>query len=110
MGNETNTVGAEGVDATVDRTGALGEEGLRAQAIATLKKKADFRVHLLVYALVNGMVVAIWVMTGSGFFWPIFPIAAWGVGLVMHAWDVFMTRPPTEIEVAREMDRLRDRR
>ncbi|MGW5239101.1 2TM domain-containing protein [Monashia sp. NPDC004114] len=106
MDKETNV---ESVDATVDRTGAQGEDGLRAQAIETLKKKADFRVHLLVYALVNGMIVAIWMMTGSGFFWPIFPIAGWGVGLVMHAWDVFMTRPPTEIEVTREMDRLRDR-
>lgn len=100
---------ADHVDATVDRTGAQGEDGLRVQAIAMLKKKADFRVHLLVFALVNAMVVAIWLMTGSGFFWPIFLIAGWGVGLVMHAWDVYMTRPPTEIEVTREMDRLRER-
>jgi hypothetical protein len=100
----------ERVDATVDRTGEAGDDGLRTQALTTLKKKADFRSHLVVYALVNAMIVAIWVATGSDFFWPIFPIAGWGIGLVMHAWDVYMTRPPTEVEVTREMDRLRDRR
>ena len=107
MDKDTNL---EPVVATVDRTGEAVEETLRSQALVTLRKKSDFRVHLLVYALVNSMVVAIWVVTGSGFFWPIFPIAGWGVGLVMHAWDVYMTRPPTEIEVSREMDRLRNRR
>ena len=104
-----NETSAERADVTVDHMGAAAEEGLRALALTTLKKKADFRAHLLVYALVNGMIVAIWLMTGSGFFWPIFPIAGWGVGLVMHAWDVYMTRPPTELEVTREMDRLRHR-
>jgi len=52
--------------ATVDRTGAAREEGLRALALTTLRKKADFRVHLLVYVLVNGMIVGIWMITGSG--------------------------------------------
>jgi hypothetical protein len=107
MDKESNV---ERIDDTVDRTGAAGEERLRALALTTLRKKADFRVHLLVYTLVNGMIVAIWMATGSGFFWPIFPLAGWGIGLVMHAWDVFVTRPPTDIEVAREMDRLRVRR
>jgi hypothetical protein len=104
MDNDTN---AEPTDVAPDRTGAAREEGLRALALTSLKKRADFRVHLLVYALVNGMIVGIWMVTGSGFFWPIFPIAGWGIGLVMHAWDVYVTRPPTEAEVEHEMDRLR---
>ena len=37
-------------------------------------------------------------------------IGSFGIGIVMHAWDVYMTRPPTDVEVSREMDRLRDRR
>ena len=58
-----------------------------------LKKQRDFHAHLLVYLLVNGFVVLIWGLTGSaGFFWPVFLIAAWGVGLVMNAWDVYWRR------------------
>ena len=108
MDKDTNV---ERTEIPADRTGAAREEHLRSLAETSLKKKADFRVHLLVYALVNGMFVAIWMVTDSGgFFWPIFPMAGWGIGLVMHAWDVFVMRPPTESEVAREMERLRNAR
>ena len=71
-----------------------------------LKKRRDFHAHLLVYLLVNGFVVLIWALTGSaGFFWPVFLIAAWGVGLVMNAWDVYWRREITEQDVQHEMER-----
>jgi len=105
-----NDATAKRTDVATDRTGAAREEGLREIALTALKKKADFRVHLVVYVLVNCMIVGIWLVTGSGFFWPVFPIAGWGVGLAMHAWDVYVTRPPTEAEVEREMEKLRDKR
>ena len=43
-----------------------GEEALRERAIARLKKKSDFRAHLLAYLLVNGFIVVIWAITSSG--------------------------------------------
>ena len=59
---------------------------------------------------VNGFVVLIWALTGSaGFFWPVFPIAAWGIGLVMNAWDVYWRREITEQDIQHEMERA-DRR
>ena len=71
-----------------------------------LKKQRDFHAHLLVYLLVNGFVVVIWALTGSaGFFWPVFLIAAWGIGLVMNAWDVYWRREITEQDVQHEMER-----
>ena len=71
-----------------------------------LKKRRDFHAHLLVYLLVNGFVVLIWALTGSaGFFWPVFLIAAWGIGLVMNAWDVYWRREITEQDVQHEMER-----
>jgi len=55
-------------------------------------------------------VVVIWALTGSaGFFWPVFLIAAWGIGLVMNAWDVYWRREITEQDVQHEMERA-DRR
>lgn len=84
---------------------------LREQAIRRLKKRRDFGVHLLVYCLVNGFLVAIWAMTDlHGFFWPVFPIGGWGIGLVLNAWDVFRPEGFTEEEIGKEQRHLQDMR
>jgi hypothetical protein len=79
---------------------------LRQQAIESLKKKRDFRTHVLMYVLVNAMLVVIWAVTGGDFFWPIFPILGWGIGVVANAWDVYGRRPITEDEIRREQQKL----
>ena len=82
-------------------------EVLRDRAIKRLKKRRDFSAHLLVYVLVNAFVVAIWALTNpDGFFWPIFLLAGWGIGLVMNAWDVFCNDEFDEEQIRREMERL----
>jgi len=30
-------------------------------------------------------------------------MGAWGIGLVMHAWDVFLRRPVTEADIDAEL-------
>jgi len=82
---------------------------LRERAIKQLKKRRDFFAHLLVYLMVNGFIVAIWAMTSTGFFWPIFPIVGWGIGVVMNAWDVWRGDEFDETAIAREMNRLKSR-
>jgi hypothetical protein len=84
-------------------------EVLRDRAIKRLKKRRDFSAHVLVYVLVNAFVVAIWALTNpDGFFWPIFPMAGWGIGVVMNAWDVFLNDEFDEEQIRREMERLQD--
>jgi predicted membrane channel-forming protein YqfA (hemolysin III family) len=79
---------------------------LRAQALTRLKKRAEFRSHLVAYVLINGTLVALWFVISSGaLFWPIFPILGWGIGLVFHALDTYQ-RPFTDERIAREMRRL----
>ena len=83
------------------------DEVLRDRAIKRLKKRRDFFAHLLVYVLVNAFVVAIWALTNpDGFFWPIFLLAGWGIGVVMNAWDVFLNDEFDEEKIRREMERL----
>src|SRR5262249_35842375 len=65
------------------------DEELREQAIHQLKKKRDFRTHLFIYFLVNAMLIVIWAATGAGFFWPVFVILGWGIGIAANAWDVY---------------------
>jgi hypothetical protein len=86
---------------------AKSEEELRELALTQLRKKRDFRTHIFIYVLVNAMLVLIWAVTGAGFFWPIFPILGWGIGVGANAWDVFARKPITEEEIRREAERLR---
>ncbi len=82
------------------------EPRLRQQAISSLGKKRDFRVHLAAYLAVNTMLIVIWAFSG-GFFWPLFPILGWGIGLAVHAWDTHARRPLSEDAIHREIERLR---
>lgn len=85
------------------------KQDLRDQAVERLKKKRDFKTHILIYVLVNAFLVVIWAVTSDGdtIFWPIFPIVGWGIGLAANAWEVYGRRPITEDEIRREADRLR---
>ena len=86
------------------------DQASRDTALAQLKKRRDFRGHVLVFVLVNTFLVTIWAVTdGHGFFWPIFPIAGWGIGLVMNAWDVYWRRDITEDDIQHEIDREHSR-
>jgi hypothetical protein len=82
------------------------QQDLREQAIEQLKKKRDFRAHVFIYLAVNAMLVVVWVVIGRGFFWPIFPILGWGVGVAANAWDVYGRKPISEDEIRRETERL----
>ena len=82
------------------------EQAAHDKAIARLKKRRDFHGHLLVYVFFNAFLVAIWaVTTPDVFFWPVFPIVGWGIGLVMNAWDVYWRHDITEADIRREMER-----
>jgi hypothetical protein len=36
------------------------------------------------------VIVLVWFVTSSGgFFWPVFPMLVWGIGVVMNAWGVY---------------------
>ena len=81
--------------------------GLREQAIRQWRKRRDFRIHLTLFVMVNTFLVIIWAMSGVGFFWPIFLIVGWGIGVVANAYDAYSSDVPTENEIQRQMDRLR---
>lgn len=87
------------------------EGRMRAEAIARLKKRRDFHGHVLIYLLVNAFLVVIWAVTSSGgFFWPVFILVGWGIGVVMNAWDVYFAEDFGEDDIAREIERIEQRR
>ena len=46
-----------------------------------LQRWRDFTAHLSAYLLVNTTLVAIWLATGRGGFWPAISLGGWGLGL-----------------------------
>jgi fatty acid desaturase len=93
---------------------ATTRDAVREQALDRLKKRRDFKAHLLVYALVNLSVWGLWgviaASSGGTWPWPVFLTVFWGIGLAMNAWDVYFRRPITEQELEREIDRLQSSR
>jgi hypothetical protein len=83
------------------------DDALREAAVSRLRKKRDFATHVLIYVLVNSFLVVIWAATSGDFFWPMFPIFGWGIGLAANAWDVYGRKPISEAEIRQEMDRIR---
>ena len=63
---------------------------LRRLAIRRADMKLAFRSHMMAYVVVNAGLVAIYVMTSFGdYFWPIWPMLGWGIGLGTHAVSVY---------------------
>lgn len=87
------------------------EPDMRERAIKRLKKRRDFHGHVLIYTLVNAFLVVIWAVTNpDGFFWPIFPIVGWGIGVIMNAWDVYFAEDFDEEDIEREIRHIQHTR
>jgi hypothetical protein len=43
------------------------------------------RTHERTYVAVMLLLVAIWAFTGAGYFWPIWPMLGWGIGVLADA-------------------------
>jgi hypothetical protein len=95
----------------INETASLDRDVVaRERAIKRLKKRRDFYGHLFVYTLVNGVLVAIWAVANvHGFFWPIYPILGWGIGVVLNAWDVYRKETFSEEQIQREIGHLQRR-
>ena len=86
--------------------GLSADEQLRRRVIQRLRARAGFWTHLLIFLTVNTVIVVIWAVTSGGFFWPVFPIMLWGIGLIANAWEVFGPDPISEDRIRREIERL----
>ena len=78
-----------------------------ARARTRVTNRREFGSHVVVYIVVNAFLISVWALTGGGYFWPAWVLGPWGIGLVLHAWDVFVKRPVTDADVEAEIERER---
>ena len=57
------------------------------------ERRRGFAVHVGVYVAINTVLVAAWALGGGGFFWPVFLMTAWGVGVLVNGYMAFRPRP-----------------
>ena len=71
------------------------------------RKRVAFKIHLIVYCVVNASLWFIWWITGSGYPWPVWPVFGWGIGLIFHY--LFEYRSSHFLSEEEEYKKLKDR-
>ena len=90
------------------------DEELMKLAQRRVKQKQQFKLHLIVYILVNVLLVIIFFTTASYSpgkdFWPRWPIFGWGIGVIFHGVAVFSDSFDTANpgKVMKEYKKLKD--
>jgi 2TM domain len=78
----------------------------RAWAIKRIRAKRAFWIHFGIYVAVNVFLVGVWAVTWRGYFWPVWPMLGWGIGVAAHALTVFTGGMDiSEARIQREIDR-----
>jgi hypothetical protein len=67
----------------------MQEQEAYEKAKQRVEAKLGFYIHLGVYLLVNALLVILNVTIAKGYFWAIWPIAGWGLGLIIHGIIVY---------------------
>jgi signal transduction histidine kinase len=69
--------------------GLLGDGAPR-----SLRRRRALLAHAGLYALVNGVLILIWALTGRGYFWPEWTLLPLGMPLAVHGWVELMEARP----------------
>jgi len=66
------------------------EENVRyEEAKKRVSEIRGFYQHLLAYAVINPALAAINILSSPQYLWFVWPLLAWGIGVVLHALSVF---------------------
>jgi len=82
----------------------MDDKDSRERARELAQARYSLRWHIVTYALVNVGLVFTWWANGTGYFWPIFPIFFWGIGVVAHYLRAYRTGGPKWVD--RETERI----
>jgi hypothetical protein len=77
-----------------------------AQARDNLHKRRAFTTQLAFAVVVNVFLVAVWALSGAGYFWPGWVMAATVFSLGVQGWNAYGRKPITDADVDAEVKRL----
>jgi uncharacterized membrane protein len=62
------------------------------EAVRRLHARRRFRLHGLVFAISQALLLLVNILTWRGYAWVVWPLLGWGVGLLFHAASAFAPR------------------
>ncbi len=64
----------------------------RSQRRFNTSRRRSFWGHLVSYLAVNLFLIVLNLITSPSYFWAIFPLLGWGLGLFFHWWSVYQSK------------------
>lgn len=71
------------------------------------RKRVQFRIHCIVFCVINSALWIIWFFTNRGHLWPVWPMTAWGTSLAIQY--TFDYRAPPFFSKEEEYKKLKDK-
>jgi len=85
--------------------GRMSDNDARHAAVQRLQHRRGLINYVVGGIVVSLLMVVIWFLTGRGYFWPMWVMAGFVVGLIFMAVGSFTNKPITEDEIQREMQK-----
>ncbi len=87
------------------------ETELRELATQRVRGRTGLAIHGAIYVVVNTGLFMIWMLSGGGYPWFLWPLFGWGIGIVSHLLAYFFGPGSAreEVAIARELHRLHTR-
>ncbi|MGZ4773429.1 MAG: 2TM domain-containing protein, partial [Ilumatobacteraceae bacterium] len=55
----------------------------RIAARKRIEKRRGLQGGFVAYVVINAFLVGVWALSGRGYFWPVWVIGGWGVGMLL---------------------------
>lgn len=85
----------------------MSRDGLYEKARLRVKTRKKFYSHIVTWVIMSVFFIFINLFT-TDYFWAIFPILAWGIGVAFHGIQVFSEEWEDQ-EIAKEFERLKNK-
>ncbi|MEH2406652.1 2TM domain-containing protein [Nostoc sp.] len=77
---------------TTEQKWLAQQEEERSQRTFNTFRRRDFWTHFVSFIGVNLFLILLNLITSPSYFWAIFPVIGWGLGLFFHWWSVYQIK------------------
>ncbi|MBS3028737.1 MAG: 2TM domain-containing protein [Dolichospermum sp. DET50] len=64
---------------------------VKKEQMSNSQQQKGFKSHLFAFIAINGFLVLLNLVVSPGYFWAIFPMLGWGLGLLLHGIKVYIS-------------------
>ena len=83
----------------------MSNDAARQEAIHRLHQRRGFLNYVIGAVVVSLVMVLIWFISGGGYFWPVWVMGGFAVGLIFYGVNQVTHKPLTEDQIQREMEK-----